>query len=237
MKKNIKTSWDPTCIFLSIYLSHKGTPMTSPRYGIAIIQQNTDPRPSSPSDLSIIGLVLPSDDAVAASFPLDTPVAFDSSDATYLTALGTGDLYKVANTIDNQLADLQTSARIVAVRVASGNTPQDTMANIIGNRAQGTGLYALLNAGTLLGVVPRLIGAPGYTGLCNCAVQAVNITDGGSNYTQANGTFSPLGATGTAAITKGVVSSITLTAPGNYPPGTNVTATITGDGTGATANV
>jgi len=210
--------------------------MTMPAYGIIFNADNTDPRPAQASDLSVIGLVLPSEDADAGHFPLDTPVVFDSSDASYLSKIGTGDLYQAVLAIDSQMADLQTSARIVAVRVAKGASLAETAVNIVGDRAQGTGLYALLKAGPTLGVVPRLIGAPGYTGQMKYGVQSV-ATTAGSGYTAATVSFSPAGATGTVTLSAGKVTGVTLTNPGSYAAGANVTATISGDGTGATATV
>ncbi|MBY6239796.1 hypothetical protein [Methylosinus sp. Sm6] len=144
--------------------------MTSPAYGISITRNSAASRAAQPSDLSIIGLVLPSDDADGNFLPLNEPVLFDSGDQSALTKLGTGDLYKAVAAIDDQLAELQTSARIVAVRVTKGGMDAQTIANIVGARngggargGVGTGIYALLRAGAELGVIPRLIGAPGYT--------------------------------------------------------------------------
>ena len=144
--------------------------MTSPAIGIVFNRESFDPRPAQPSDLSIIGLVLPSDDADADFFPLNEPVVFDSGDSTWLPRLGSGDLARAVMAIDDQLYDLQTSARIVAVRVAQGEDDAETIANIVGSRMVttaagnvGTGLYALLRSGVQNGVIPRLLGAPGYT--------------------------------------------------------------------------
>jgi hypothetical protein len=144
--------------------------MTSPTYGLIFNRDDTDPRPAQTSDLSVVGLVLPSEDANTAFLPLNEPVAFDSGDPVALAKIGTGDLYKAVTAIDDQLADLQTSARIIAVRVTAGSSDAATIANIIGSRNGastnghvGTGIYALLRAGAQTGVVPRLIGAPGYT--------------------------------------------------------------------------
>lgn len=144
--------------------------MTSPAYGIIFNRDSTDPRPAQASDLSVIGLVLPSEDADATVFPLNEPVDFNSSDAAFLTKIGTGDLAKAIKAIDQQLGDFQVAARIVAVRVAKGANDAATITNIIGDRLAttasgyvGTGLYALLRAGQQLGVIPRLIGCPGYT--------------------------------------------------------------------------
>ena len=146
--------------------------MTSPTFGLVFNRDSTDARPAQPSDLSVIGLVLPADDADAQAFPLNEPVAFDSGDAAILGKLGDSELAYAVAGVDDQLADLQTSARVVAVRVAKGATDAETIANIIGSRTAasaaghvGTGLYALLRAGSQVAVIPRLIGAPGYTGI------------------------------------------------------------------------
>jgi len=138
--------------------------MTEPTFGIVINRDSNEPRPVVPSDLSVVGYVLPSDDADASKFPLNTPVEFNSNDQTYLAALGTGPLYKAVAAINDQLAEFQVAARVVAVRVAEGEDIDETIANIIGSQNSGSGLYALLRAGQALGVIPRIIGAPGFTG-------------------------------------------------------------------------
>ena len=127
--------------------------MTSPAYGVIFNRDSTDPRPAQPADLSVIGLVLPSDDADATVFPLNEPVAFDPGDVTYLGKLDSVDLQKAILAIDDQLTDFQTSARIVAVKIAKGANDAATIVNIIGERTAtnpagnvGTGIYALLRA-------------------------------------------------------------------------------------------
>ncbi len=144
--------------------------MTTPTYGLVFNRESYDPRPAQASDLSVVGIVLPSEDADATVFPLNEPVAFDSGDPAVISKLGTGELAQAILSIDDQLADFQTSARVVAVRVTKGVNDAATMTNIIGSRTAttsagnvGTGLYALLRAGAQLGVIPRLICAPGYT--------------------------------------------------------------------------
>ena len=211
--------------------------MTQPAYGIVINQQDNDPRAAQPSDLSIIGLIGPSDDADAGAFPLNTCVAMDSFDTTMLAKLGTGDLYAAMTTIDAQLADLQTSARVVVVRVAKGLTIDATITNILGNAGAATGIYAFLRAGVTLGIIPRVIIAPGYLGHCDLFEQAVVVTAGGSGYTSApTVVFTPPGAQAHAVLTGSAVSSIVVDDPGDYEPGTSVAVSFTGGGgTGATA--
>jgi phage tail sheath protein FI len=150
--------------------------MTQPTFGIVINRTSDEPRPVVPSDLSVVGLVLPSADADASVFPLNTPVEFNSSNLTYLQKMGTGPLYRAIVGINDQLADYQVAARVVAVRVAQGADIDETIANIIGNQAAGSGIYALLRAGQVLGVIPRIIGSPGFTGRFTRTAASVNVT-------------------------------------------------------------
>lgn len=138
--------------------------MTKPAYGIVINESLTGSLPVQSGDFSVIGLLLPADDADATKFPLNTPVAFNSSDPDYLSAAGTGDFYKALTSINNQLVAWQSAAQVVAVLVTRGVDVPTTIANLVGAQANFTGLYAFLKAGALTGVIPRLIGAPGYTG-------------------------------------------------------------------------
>lgn len=138
--------------------------MTEPTFGIVFHRDTSEPRPTVGSDMAVLGIVLPSDDADPAAFPLDRPVDMNSNDAAMLAKIGTGPLYRVLQRVNAQLADLQVAARCVLVRVAAGATMDETIARIVGDQAAGTGLYALLRAGPMLGVIPRIIGAPGYTG-------------------------------------------------------------------------
>ncbi|OCC05271.1 phage tail protein [Labrys sp. WJW] len=135
----------------------------NPTFGVVFIPDNNETQPPSPAEMSVIGLVLPSDGASATLFPLDKPVNFNSKDATYLAGLGTGELADEVALINNQLKGI--SARIIAVRVAKGATDTETVANIVGTEAAGTGMYALLRAGQLLGLIPRSLGFGRYTGI------------------------------------------------------------------------
>lgn len=138
--------------------------MTQPTYGLVFNEVNTDARPVQSADMSVIGLVLPADDADATAFPLNQPVSFDTSDVAMLGKAGDGEIAAALAAIDSQLADFQSAARVVVVRVEQGDNLAETTANIVGSAASASGLYALRTAGPRLGVVPRLIGAPGYTG-------------------------------------------------------------------------
>lgn len=180
--------------------------MSTPFFGFVFNENDTDPTPPVLADFSIVGLVLPSDDANATVFPLNKPVSFNSGDTASLGALGTGPLYKAVLRINAQLADLEVSAQVVAVRVPTAhnndgteNVP-GTIANIVGSPSASTGLYALLKAPQVCNLNPRLIGATGYTGVVSYGVSAPVVTAPGHDYTHPVVTFTPPGATATAVV-------------------------------------
>ncbi len=138
--------------------------MSDPTFGISITRIDNEPRPAVWSDMAIVGLVGTAPDADAQVFPLDTPVFLYSDDRTKLTALGaTGTLQDAVTGINDQLGEFQVAARIVVVRVDEGVDTDATIQNIIGSGASGTGIHALIDAGPVLGIIPRLIACPGYT--------------------------------------------------------------------------
>lgn len=92
-------------------------------------------------------------------FPLNKPVLITNVSDAIGNAGTTGTLPAALDGIGDQASPV-----IVVVRVAEGETTQDTEANIIGTtNAQGkkTGLQALLVAEQNLGVKPRILGVPG----------------------------------------------------------------------------
>lgn len=159
--------------------------MGDPVFGISIRRVDEDARPVIAADLSTIGLIGPSNDADAETFPLNTPVMFDSDRISMLKDLGEdGLLSDAVRGINDQLAETEFAARIVVVRTAegSGGSLPETIAHIVGSSTQGTGIFAFLKSPHTLGFTPRLIIAPGYTGqMCN-TVDIVELEDGGSGY-------------------------------------------------------
>jgi phage tail sheath protein FI len=137
--------------------------MSDPTFGISITRIDNEPRPAVWSDMAVVGIIGTAPDADALLFPLDTPVFLYSDDATKLTALGASGTLKDAITLINaQLGEFQVAAKVVVVRVEAGADVDETIANIVGDGI-ATGLHAFLDAGPLLGVIPRLICAPGHT--------------------------------------------------------------------------
>lgn len=96
------------------------------------------------------------------AFPLNTPVLIAGSriEAARLGATGT-----LADAVDS-IFD-QAGAVIVVVRVEVGEDDAETLANVLGgvNSVTGNfeGVHAFLGAESRLGVVPRILIAPGFT--------------------------------------------------------------------------
>lgn len=208
--------------------------MTEPAYGIIINESFAGPLPVQSGDFSVIGLLLPADDADPATFPLNKPIAFNSSDPAYLGKAGTGDFAKALTSINNQLAAWQSAALIVPVLVQRGVDRPTTIANMVGSSAALTGLYAFLKAGALTGFIPRLIGAPGYTGDVGRGVTAPTVSAAGIGFTSAPTiAFNPAGATAhtVLAVANGIDDPVVTAGGANYTH-----AAVTFSPAGATAH-
>ena len=137
--------------------------MSDPTFGISITRIDNEPRPAVWSDMSVVGLIGTAPAADASVFPVDTPVFMYSDDVVKRQALGsTGTITQALNLINAQLGEFQVAAKVVVVRVAEGESVDETIANIVGDGVS-TGLEAFVQAGPLLGIIPRLICAPGFT--------------------------------------------------------------------------
>lgn len=136
--------------------------MSDPTFGISITRIDNEPRPAVWSDMAVVGIIGTAPDADVDAFPVDTPVFMYSDDAAKLTALGAaGTLTGAINLINAQLGEFQVAAKVVVVRV-EGADADETILNIVGDGST-TGLAAFVEAGPLLGVIPRLLCAPGFT--------------------------------------------------------------------------
>jgi phage tail sheath protein FI len=137
--------------------------MSDPTFGISITRIDNEPRPAVWSDMAVVGIIGTAPEADADLFPFDTPVFMYSDDAAKRIALGTdGTLAGALNLINAQLGEFQVAAKVIVVRVADGEDAAETIANIVGDGST-TGLAAFVEAAPLLGVIPRLLCAPGFT--------------------------------------------------------------------------
>ncbi|TIS37497.1 phage tail protein [Mesorhizobium sp.] len=193
------------------------------------------------ADMSVIGIIGTAPDADAGVFPLDTAVLMYTNDKALLTALGTtGTLVDAVKGISAQLGGGVGAARCVLVRVTDNASAQVVIGSILGNEANGTGVYAFLDAPEDLGVTPRLLIAPGYTSQQVTGVKFGAITAPGAGGT--NGTFAlafvggtGTGAEGTFTVAGGALTAVTITAPGNYTVAPTLSFAASANLVGATA--
>lgn len=127
-------------------------------HGVRVIEINEGTRPIRTVSTAVIGMVCTAPDADDETFPYDQPVLLTD----VLTASGkAGDGGTLAMALD-AIAD-QARALTVVVRVREGEDEAETTSNIIGGVTNGrkTGMKALLDSKSKLGVTPRILGAPG----------------------------------------------------------------------------
>jgi phage tail sheath protein FI len=216
--------------------------MSDPIFGISISRQTNEPRPAVVADMSVVGLVGTAPNADPLVYPLNQPVLIFSDDAEKLTALGAaGTLPYSVQGVNDQLGEFQVAAKIVIVRVADDAFRNVVITNIVGSSASKTGIWALPEAGPILGVIPRLIACPDYTQDQATGVATIAVTNPGTGYTSAptvafaGGGGS--GAAGTAVMTNGVGSIAVTTAGTGYTvaPTVTLSAPQTAGGIQATA--
>lgn len=134
-------------------------------HGLTIIESAVGARPVRVVSLAVIGLIATATAVGAeetakldAAFPLNTPVLVTDVDAAAGRAGSDGTLGKALRAIGDQSSPI-----VVVVRVTKGANQAATDTNVIGSTTGGvyTGLQALLAAESVVGVRPRIIGAPG----------------------------------------------------------------------------
>lgn len=177
-------------------------------------------------------------DADAATFPVNTPTLVTStSQAALLGATGT--LKEDVLTVF-----AEGGSYVIVNRVEEGADAAATQANLIGDAAARTGLYAALKAKAQLGIQPRVMITAGDTGAwIEDGVVSIAVTAGGSGYTSAPtvaitptvGDATGSGATAEAVVEDGVVTAVRVTDPGKAYSLTPTVAFSGGGGTGATA--
>lgn len=198
--------------------------------GIQHLRDGIEPQSVIGADLAVVGIVGTAPGADADVFPLNRPVEVRTNDSARRVSLG------AAGTIPDSLAALSAqlagvgAAKCVVVRVDEELDPFDTIANILGNEGNRTGVWALLDAPEELGITPRLLVVPGFTSQAKSGLGEVTITSGGSGGT--DGTFdlgfsggSGSGGAGTFTVVGGAVTTVTITEPGEYTAAPTLTFT------------
>lgn len=195
--------------------------MSNPTFGMTIERVNNEPQPAVTSDLSVVGIVGTAPLANAATFPLNTPVFMYSDDTTMFDALGlTGTIRDALDLVNAQLGEFQVAAKTVVVRVEDDADVDAQIANLVGDSGTGTGIHALVEAGPLLGVIPRLICVPGYTNQRDSGITELTISNAGSGYDDGDFALTATGGggtgfAGTATVSGGVITAAVITDPGS----------------------
>lgn len=129
------------------------------KHGITVTEITSGARTLTAISTAIIGLVATAADADATTFPLNKPVLIADIDAAIGKAGVDGTLARSLRAIADQARPI-----LVVVRVEEGADAAETASNVIGTvTAEGvkTGMQALLDAKSLLGVKPKILGTPG----------------------------------------------------------------------------
>ncbi|MBH9537907.1 phage tail sheath subtilisin-like domain-containing protein [Novosphingopyxis sp. YJ-S2-01] len=128
-------------------------------HGVKLVEATEGARPLRTVSTAVIGLVATADDADAQVFPLNVPVQFTDLAPAIAAAGTTGTLRATLEAIADQVRTI-----VQIVRVAEGADSASTSANAVGTvdgDGRRTGVQALRDAESLLGVRPRILGAPG----------------------------------------------------------------------------
>lgn len=210
--------------------------------GIRHIRDGIENQSVVGADMSVIGIIGTAPAADDELVPLNTPIEVRTNDRDILQALGlTGTIPDALKAISLQLTTA--AAKTVVVRVEDDADADEVIDNILGSEANGTGMWALLDAPEELALTPRLIIVPGYTSQTDTGVRSIAVTNGGSGYTSApTVAFSGGGGTGAAGTAvlgtganEGKVVSVTITNPGSGYTSAPTIAFSGGAGTGAAA--
>ncbi len=207
-------------------------------HGIETIEANNGPRPVQTIDTGVIGLLFTADDCDTTKYPLNTPILWNGFEGapTDLGATGTG-ADAIADILEQATRASQT---IVGVRVTDDADAAVVMGNMIGDPLLRTGMWAFLNAPSMLSVKPKLLIAPGYTSTRPTdGVLSVAVGVAGTGYTEAPTvvfTGDGSGAEATAILSGDGVASIVVTNPGyGYTSAPTISFTGGGGGSGASA--
>ena len=131
-------------------------------HGIQNVTVDDGSRPITTVRSSTIGIIGSAPDADPLIFPLNKPVLIAGSRIEAAKLGETGTLPQAIDSIFDQVG-----AVLVVVRIEEGETEAATLANVLGGVDANTGTYegvhAFLAAENIVGFVPKILIAPGYT--------------------------------------------------------------------------
>lgn len=205
-------------------------------HGIETITVDSGARPIQTVRSSVIGLIGTAPLASEASFPYNVPVLVNRRSG--MAGLGaTGTLPVALDSIFDQIGAL-----VVVIRVEDSATENVQLGNIIGGVDAVTGelegVHAFRKAESLLGVSPMILIAPGFTHQRPIGLTSLPVNAQGTGYTTATVTFANGGVGAVLPVVAPVIAAGKITGFSIVSPGYNITgsltATLSGDGTGAT---
>jgi phage tail sheath protein FI len=136
-------------------------------HGVEMLELDTSTRPIKVVRSSVIGLIGTAPDADPDKFPLNTPVLIAGSQLEAAKLDTTGNQRGTLPAAIDGIFD-QAGALVIVIRVEAGEANALAISNVIGgiNSDTGTrtGVHAFLNAKSELGVAPKILIAPGFTG-------------------------------------------------------------------------
>ena len=133
--------------------------MTDFLHGIEVIEIGDGLRTIQTVKSSVIGLIGTAPDADSAEWPLNAPVLLNNAPRKAATLGSAGTLKDGLDAIFDQAG-----ASVIVVRVEEGADQAATLSNLIGDSADQTGVHAFRTCDSELGVKPRILCAPGFTG-------------------------------------------------------------------------
>lgn len=138
-------------------------------HGIQNATVDDGSRPITTVRSSTIGIIGSAPDADPLIFPLNKPVLIAGSRIEAAKLGETGTLPQAIDSIFDQVG-----AVLVVVRIEEGETEAATLVNVLGGVDANTGTYegvhAFLAAENIVGFVPKILIAPGYTHTRTAAV-------------------------------------------------------------------
>lgn len=140
---------------------------TEYHHGVRVLELTEGARVIRTISTAILGLVATSSDADADTFPYDTPVLVTNVRSAIGKAGTKGTLAACLDAIAEQCLPITVVVRIPdGVGETEEERSTDLTSNVIGTTlptGYNTGMKALLNAPAMLGVKPRILGAPGLS--------------------------------------------------------------------------
>lgn len=127
-------------------------------HGVETVEIENGARPIRTVKSSIQGFVGTATNTDASAFPFNKPVLVKTR--ALAEKLGPGTLRDSYRAAADQGATLS-----VMVRVPESGDPLEQLAHVHGDPAAMSGVYALRASGSELGVTPRILSAPSFTGL------------------------------------------------------------------------